>query len=441
MRFRRPLPDIASLRGLLLCLVAGAAALALPADSARAQDDVYRVSGVSVDVTAETATAAREAAIGQAQLDAAQLLFRRLVMDQDLARLPVLTADQVVGFVRDFSVSDERTAPGRYLANFTVRFNPTQVRGLFQQAGVRFAETQSKPLVVVPLWGGGSEAQLWEEGNPWLHAWSSGNFSESLVPLIAPLGDLGDVAAVNAAQVLAGEATPIGSLAARYQASGALVAQAVLVGSLADGTATLAVTASRLQEDGLAKLGVLNVKQEPGEDLTSLLDRAALAVSEATAVRWKEANLLNFANRQTIPVTVPIADLDDWLQVQRRLDSSSTVIAIDLEYLRRDEARLNLTFVGSEEQLTGALAQQDLELTRGSDVGLGLERMPQPSDLGTGSSSPVLTPVEPRRMLRLVQSGSVTDLGTGPGTGPGFTPPTLGADELSRPIAPAVEIQ
>lgn len=409
----------------------------LVAASVSAQDNVYTVSGVSVDVTAETATAAREAAIGQAQIGAAQALFRRLVMDQDLARLPELTADQVQPLVHDFSVSDERTAPGRYLATFTVRFDPAQVRGLFQQYGVRFAETQSKPLVVVPLWGGGSGAQLWEESNPWLRAWSAGNFTESLVPLIAPLGDLGDVTTVNAQQVLAGEPTPIGSLAARYRASGALVAQAVLLGNLEEGNATLAVTASRLQEDGLSKLGVLNVKQEPGEDLTALLDRAANEVAEATALRWKEANLLNFASRQTIPVTVPLESLDTWLQVRRRLDRTSTVIAIDLEYLRHDEARLNLTFVGSEEQLAGALAQHDLELVPGSSVGLGLERMPQPSGPGYGtggmaSGSPVLTPVEPRRVLRLVEPGSAAGV---------ETPPALGAGSLSPSTEPMVEIQ
>ncbi|MGF1610964.1 MAG: DUF2066 domain-containing protein, partial [Kiloniellales bacterium] len=276
------------------------------------------------------------------------------------------------------------------------------------------------------------------ESNPWLRAWLGGSFTEGLVPLIVPLGDLGDVTTVNAAQVLAGEPTPIGSLAARYRASGALVAQAVLLGSLEEGDATLAVTASRLQEDGLSKLGVLNVKQEPGEGQAGLLNRAALEVAEATAVRWKEANLLNFASRQTIPVTVPVESLDNWLQVRRRLDRTSTVIAVDLEYLRRDEARLNLTFVGSEEQLAGALAQHDLELMPGSSVGLGLEHMPQPSSPGfgtggMGSGSPVLTPVEPRRVLRLAAPGSAVRLQT--------PPPALGADGLSPSTEPEIEIR
>lgn len=347
----------------LRLLVVGLAAAAAPA-GAVAQESIYRVSGVSVDATAPTASEAREQAIAQAHVEAMQKLLRRLVVDADRSRIPVLSADQVVQYVRDFSVDSERAAAGRYIADFTFRFNPASMRALFQQYGVRFAETQSKPLVVVPLWGSGDDAGLWEEGNPWLAAWSAQRFDEGLVPLVTPLGDLGDVSTITAGQVLSGGQERLTALAQRYQAGGALVAQAAPLGEEAAGTASVGVTTSRFLDGRLTPLGASNFKQQPGEDLAALLARAAMGVAETEEARWRDQNLLDFSNRQTLPVTVPITTLDNWLQIRQRLESLSTVIAATPRTLRRDRVDLDLTFVGGVEQLTRALAQNDLQLSR-----------------------------------------------------------------------------
>ena len=370
MRFRPPIDRafaalIGIAAGVLLPVAAGMA-------PAVAQQSVYQVSGIFVDATAETAAQARETAIGDAHVQAMQALYRRMVMAPDVPRLPILTADQIAGYVQDFSVADERSAAGRYLADFTFRFKRDAMRGLFQQYGVRFAETQSKPLVVLPIFGQGEAAQLWQEGNPWLQSWAEGRFDEGLVPIVTPLGDLSDVAAITPLQALSGDAERLRKVASRYNSAGALVVQALLSGDPEEGAAALSVTASRFDGGQLASTGVVNLRQLPDEDLAGLLARAASDVSAVEQNRWKQANLLNFGTRETIFVAVPIGSLGAWLDIKRRLESISSVIAADVRKLKRYRVELALTYLGTQEQLTRALVQQDLQLTAQTDPAAAL---------------------------------------------------------------------
>src|SRR3546814_5337389 len=86
----------------------------------------------------------------------------------------------------------------RYLADLTFRFNPDQVRSLLRGAGVPFAETRSKPVVVLPVFGDSAAGPtLWTGTNPWRDVWAQRRGDDGLVPLTVPLGDLGDLAAVE----------------------------------------------------------------------------------------------------------------------------------------------------------------------------------------------------------------------------------------------------
>jgi len=372
MRFRR-LPALL----LLLC------ALVVPA-AAGAQEGVYTISGVPVDATAETAAAARETAHAQGHVSALQTLFQRLVLDEDLPRLPVLSAEQIADFVSDFSVADERTSPGRYRALLTFRFKPAAVRNLLQQAAVRFAETRSKPVLVLPVYGAGEAAALWEEPNPWREAWATTDLDEGLVPLLTPLGDLADFAQIDAARALAGDGTQIAAMTARYGAGDVLVAQATPSGDPEQELTAVGVVMSRLGPNGLEPLGQVSYLKIPDEDLAGLLGRAVAGTAAVVRGQWKQRNLLNFGTRQNLVVDVPIDDLRQWLEVKRRLDNVASVLSSDLLSLRRDRAQVNLTFIGDIDQLALALAQSDLSLNPA--VGNG------PSGTVAGGLSTVVTP-------------------------------------------------
>jgi hypothetical protein len=84
--------------------------------------------------------------------------------------------------------------------------------------------------------------------------------------------------------------------------------------------------------------------------------------------RWKRDTLLQSGAPAVAAVTVPIAGLNDWLDVRRRLASVAIVRRTDLVLLSKTEARINLHYIGEPEQLVLALQQADLELTQDGDA-------------------------------------------------------------------------
>ncbi len=328
---------------------------------ARAASDAFTLRGVRVDITADTAAAAREAAHAQGQAEAFQRLLGRLLPQSELSRMPPLAPEQVVEYVKDFEVADERTSDVRYLAAITVRFNETAVRRFLADNGLAHAETLSKPVVVVPVFGTLEAPRLWEESNPWWAAWATRSPDGGLVPLIVPLGDLGDIGAVDAGQALNGEVEPLRVLATRYGAADVLITQAVQVGDPELGPVSLQVGTSRVGQRQQSTT-IETFLQGADEDLPTLYARASEVVAAAVQEDWKQRNLLRPGEARRITVAVPLNGLDEWLKIRRRLDGVAGVQRSEIVTLSRTRGELDISFVGNEQQLVLAMAQSDLDL-------------------------------------------------------------------------------
>ncbi len=328
------------------------------AGEASAQSGAFAVGGVKVDARAETATLARESAIAEGQSRALSRLFRRLVVREDVPRLPQLSPAQVAELVQGFSVADEKTSSGRYLATFTVQFKPNGIRGLLRQARVRFAETVSRPLLVFPVFGAGGSALLWQEPNPWRAAWARATTRGGLVPVEVPLGDLADIGAVTAQQALAGDADALRAVAQRYGGSDIIVAQAQLDGK------DLRVDSLQGRPGGLAPAPSVGFQQQPGESRAGLLARAVEDSISRLETAWKLRNAIDYSTQSVLRVAVPFADIRQWAEIRRRLSGVPAIVSSAVTRLKRDRADLTLTVVGRIEQFVQVLAQRDLVLAQ-----------------------------------------------------------------------------
>ena len=346
-----------------------AAGLACPGPAAYADVEVYQVSGIAVDATAETATAAREAALAQGHREAYKRLMARLVLEEDAAYVPNLGQADIAQLIQDFSVVDEKTSAVRYLAELTFRFKPDAVRDLFRAYRLRFTETRSKPLLVLPIYlTQTGEVLLWEEDNVWAFAWAERDLTEELVPLLIPLGDLGDVAAIDVQRAVAGDSVALNDIALRYGAEGVLVAQAGLVGDPVEGDGRLDVIADRYDDSAWRIYADSIVQTHPGgaEDLFNAAIDAVVASAQAD---WKAANHLSFDDQRMLSAIVPVGELGDWLEVKKRLADIASIVRMDLVYMTRQYAQVDIGYIGDEERLSRALAQSDLALSRSALAG------------------------------------------------------------------------
>ncbi len=352
---------------LLLLAVCSLAVFGAAGKPAAQTSNVYEVTGVAVDVTAETATAARDKALAEGHTKGFRRLLERLTLRADHPRLPDLTPVGIAAYVQDFSVSDEKTSSTRYLAKLDFRFKQDQVRQLLTQYGFQFAETLSKPVLVLPVYREAGALLLWDSPNPWREAWDSLPAAKGLVPMLLPLGDLTDIAAIGAEQAAGGDLQRLAAVAQRYGTDDSLVVLASRATDPQTGTATLEVTISRYGTPGSEQTLLRTFAAAEGETPEALFQRAALDIMIEVEDGWKRENLLNFENPAVIAVSIPIRQLGDWLSIRQRLSEVAFIRNTELVLLSRSEVRVNLHFIGSEEQLILALDQADLELSREQD--------------------------------------------------------------------------
>ena len=341
---------------------------------------VFTVAHVPIDAEAASSAEARELAIAAGQRDALEILLRRLTVEG--ASLPAPAEDSIAAMVAGFEIDRELVSTTRYRASLTVDFDPAEVRRLLRESGVAYAETVSKPVLVVAVQRDPGGILLWEDGNRWRRAWEERPPHGGLVPILLPLGDIIDLGAVAAKRALASDAEALGALGRLYGTSEVAVAVAGLSGSSAvakpsapaeadtegaDGEASAAGRALTLSLRRIAAGDELAVAQtligRAGESERSLLERGTDRVVTLLEDAWKAANLIRYDEDHVLQATVPIASLGEWVSIQRRLGALAMVAAVEIDSLSLREGRLTLRYHGSADQLRLALDQSDLALT------------------------------------------------------------------------------
>lgn len=462
---------------MILRLLGGICLLALIALPAETRADIFTVRDVRVDATAESVAAAREQGMAEGQVRAVEQLWDRLVAPEQRPLVPPLSASELSSYyIQNMSVSGERTSTSRYIANLTVQFRPDQVRQFLRSNGIAYAETRSRPVLVLPLYGPQGSAVLWAGENPWLAAWQRHNSADDLVPVVAPLGDLADLTTVDGERATSGDVEAMAAMAERYGAGDVLVSRAEASGDPVLGTASVVVTSRRypdvhaqggatlagqtpagqalagqalagqaasprvtspgMASPGMApvELGVERLSQQPGEELDALFARAAAAVSRQIQAEWLRQNQLRFDQEAQLQAKVPVGTLGELVEVQRRL---SRVAAVRDHYtlsVTRSAAEIGLVYYGDPLQLQRALSQVDLALEQ----------------------RPTVMPGEPAWQLRLTRSaleidsaplggsGSLTmeelpeadaNAAPGPGVGDGATPGAAAGEGMPAPLA------
>lgn len=356
-------PSLSAMRGAALAVAALLAAIALaPRAGAQVAEEVLEVGDVAVDVTAENAAVARDRALAEGQRKALVKLLLRLSSAEDVARLPPFSDDEIADMVLDFSVDSERVSAVRYAGTLAFRFRAEPVRRLLSATGLSFAAAASKPALVIPILAVGEVKLLWEDGNAWRAAWTRRRPGSELVPLVVPLGDLDDIAALEAEQALAGDTQRLAALAARYGTGDTLVALASLAGETGTGAATVTVATRRYGPGGLSESFEDRVTAA-GATVDGLYAEAAERLAARVQEAWKRQNLVVAGPEQRMAVSVRMAALADWVEVRRRLAGIASVRRSDVVSFSRLEGRLDLVFVGDAGQLARALAQRDLLLS------------------------------------------------------------------------------
>ena len=364
--------------------------MALAAGPLAAQDMLtYTVSGIEVDASAGDAVAARQEALTQGQRTGLERLLERLTPAGGQA-LPAVRGLPIEQYVQNFSITREQLSSTRYMAELTVTYDPDAVRELLRAHGLSFTDSASTPVLVLPLYEGAAGLQLWPDGNPWWAAWAETLDPNGLLRLTLPLGDLEDMTRLTAQQVAAGDRAAMIGLAERYGAGEVLVVRAA------------ADEADRALELEVARYGggdrtggaPQRVAADPGQSMEDLMLSAAGRLQSSLAESWKSANLLSVGQSGLMMVTVPIAELADWVTIHRELEELPEVDRVDVVEFSRELVRAQIGHTGDEFRLEEALSRRGLILSR--EGGSWQLRPIDQNPAGSASGRPASSSAAPR---------------------------------------------
>lgn len=327
--------------------------------------DIYSVYNQTIDETADNEVLAKKQGLRNAKREAFYKVLKRLARQKDFGRFPQVDDVTIERMIRSTSLPSEKfsTGDGRYLAKLNVRFNADNIRGVLRNAGIPYAEVQSRPLIVLPIYHISGTTLLWEDGNQWFDAWTGLRLADELVPMVMPLGDITDVGTISSLQASRSDADKLAEIAQKYGVNGTLVTTASLSIDPSS-NAPLADVFGVVQGQGWSTSDFhLSFVGESGMATDVFLNQIAMATSAEVLAIWKQRNLLDFQGGvQNLIVKAPLKNLNDWVVLRDRLNDVAGIRNVTLENLNMKEALVNIEFLGKSDQLQSALAQNDLLL-------------------------------------------------------------------------------
>lgn len=329
------------------------------AQAASVDSKMFSASRIRIDVTAENAAAAREQAMQDGQKKALMAVMERITPSYVTEQLPELVPDDILNFVQDISVSNEKTSSVRYMATLDVRFDPDAVRDLLRQNNLPYVRTSGKPLLILPLYKRSSSATpiLWEEENAWLRAWVNRTTESYMIPLFVPLGGLSDSQLLSVEQISRGELDPARELAKRYDAEGILIVELIRNGQsfTVKGRAMDGATASEIPN--------FSFSQQLVKNTSATLSKAVKRVVDHLENVWKNEQMVQFNEAASLVAMVPVSDLKQWGMIKGRLDRIPIISSYYLQAARAGVLQLTVFFAEDMDRLKKEMGKRGLVLT------------------------------------------------------------------------------
>ncbi len=282
----------------------------------RAEDADPFSATVAVDATADNVATARDMARTDGQRRALAVVAARLAGGSAPAKLPKLDDNQITDLVASFEVANERMSAVRYAADYTFHFKPEETRRILGNAAAAAAAEPGKPLIVLPVYQSAGQATLWDDPNPWRQAWEQLPAATGPVRLVVPLGDAGDIAAIDADKALAGDGEALAAIARRNGGDEAIVALAAPRGPPD-------------RPDGLGRHGAALSRRPARRQSCRAADRrsrrkrgAHCCAARVAAIvadigsGWKNEAVAHDDQEGTLTAVLPITGLDDWVRAR-----------------------------------------------------------------------------------------------------------------------------
>ncbi len=270
-----------------------------------------------------------------------------------------------------FDVFNEKSSGTTYRAQITFRFKPDAIRSLLQTARLPYSEEQARDVLILPVLQTDTGVYLWEAKNPWARAWLERPLTSELTPMQLPVGDVVDIQAITAEEARDLNAASLREFAKRYQAEQVYLA----LGQLGENNgeyrlfvklidATPPAIGVSWQASAIGTTVAESFFRGADDDFPALARRAVEGTVQRHSRQWKRQTLVDYSLQRSFEVTAWYGDLEEWADIRSALESTPLVRNLDPGVFNRENAIIQLTVVGDDQQFDLAMEQRGLDLWR-----------------------------------------------------------------------------
>lgn len=355
---------IQSLRGLLcpgILFALGTAACMtfLVSSPVAAQEDVFTVYDVEVDVRARTASRARDQALARAEAIAFKRLLLKLVGEDRANAIVPPAARDLRNMVRSIEIVEERSSATRYIAKLNISLVSDMVRRRIGRAGQRFSELRSAVDIIVPVMWRAGGALLAADENIWLEAWRQADVKNWLRAYRVP--DNQALKRLTPRLALSGyDASALSQFRAASGGGNVLTVELQRDLSKAGHTQYTAILRRPGRNTPPERVRVRRFADD--EDEAVVMARLIRQLLRRRDSHWRAQTLISFGDLQRVSARITVDEIGAWVRIRDSIRDMPLVRGLVVDWLALTESRISIEYIGGPEQLSLALAQIGLSL-------------------------------------------------------------------------------
>ena len=334
--------------------------------NSRCDEPVYGVSQVYIDQRAETASIARDVGIRKAAEQAFSKVLSRVLLEPD-ARSQFMTLHDLDDFSDFIHIVEENNLDQRYIATLDFCFDASRLRQAMITAQLRWAELQSPPILLIPVWNGPDGARAWHKDNQWIARWwDKVDEYDGLLSFRQLNRNLINERQFRGEDLVAANQKKLTDAASLVRAEQVLL---VIASLDYDGSKPFTtITAQLYDKSGNSIADVLYDDPVTIENATTHdLNAARHKIVRKMEASWHMANLIDGSVTGHLNVFVPVNSVKEWADRLTALNEIAVIQSYDIISLNTLGGQVLLRLAGSREALENALAAHRLELADDGD--------------------------------------------------------------------------
>ncbi|MBE6468073.1 MAG: DUF2066 domain-containing protein [Alphaproteobacteria bacterium] len=330
-----------------------------------AADDRYSVV-IKVDVSDENASIAREKALNSATRAAVNAIAKRISTSDGAKKIANMTDAQIINFVKETSVINEKNSDVRYMAELKIVVNDELLREYMKEREIPVVSQNGATVLIIPIFREFSDDTpiLWETDNLWRQAWDN-SADTSAIKFVSISQN-----PMHQSMIDAKQASDFDYIAIENIASSANTNNIYVLDASYKGVEGLIISAKSFSGDKF-EIEVEGAKSSGIELFNQAVQQTKSQI---------EQHLLSNDNSQEeeqneITVLYPFPALKYWITAEQKIKSITNITEMQVQAMTPGKAQFKIVFTGSLNNLQKLLSALGYELEDGgnhmvlSDIG------------------------------------------------------------------------